>query len=345
MAKFLRAGGIAAVVSLTAALLLCIGVSAASAAPASLTVSILPTALTQGNQGVVQATFNNGGAKLTGAAVFLTFGSPVTFTPGSGCSKLLPFFPKTVVCPLGVMAPNTSVTRTVTFTVPATGPVTVKGVAGYVSFGPLGLGLAKGNASAPVYPPGQATVPLPTGATSLGGTSNCVGQNQSVVQSVTGTFEEGTGTAGSGVTTGSSNPAGLPCTPIITGVVQNNPGAHGSDTEDCTDFFTDVPNGTQVTITLTFPDECMPWPASEDSGPPPEGFDDDAGTTLYEWPNYPDLSVQVAVPACLSGDVIPAGYDTCVVSIAPNDDDNDFDTGSITLKADYSSGDPGYHGG
>jgi hypothetical protein len=343
MAKFLRAGGIASAVSLTAALLLCIGVSAASAAPASLTVSILPTALTQGNQGVVQATFNNGGAKLTGAAVFLTFGQTVTFTPGSGCSKLLPFFPKTVVCPLGVMAPNTSVTRTVTFTVPATGPVTVKGVAGYVSLGPLGLGLAKGNASAPVYPPGQATVPLPNGATSLGGTSNCVGQNQTVSQTVTGNFEEGTGTAGSGVTTGASNPAGLPCTPIITGVVQNDPG--GSQ-EGCTDFFTDVPNGTQVTITLTFPDECLPWPTDESgTNPPPKGRDNRAGTTLYEWPNYPDLSLQVPVPPCKPGDVIPLGSDTCVVSVASSDEDGDYDTGTITLQANYSTGDPGYHGG
>jgi hypothetical protein len=343
MAKFLRAGGIAAVVSLTAAVLLCIGVAAASAAPASLTVSILPTALTQGNQGVVQATFDNGGAKLTGAALFLTFGSTVTFTPGSGCSKLLPLFPKTVVGPLGVMAPNTSVTRTVAFTVPATGPVTVKGVAGYVSLGPLGLGLAKGNASAPVFPPGQATIPLPEGANPLGATSNCAGLNQSVTQTVTGTFEEGTGTAGSGVTTGSGTPAGLPCTPIITGVLQNaSGGAHG----DCTDFYTNVPDGTQVTVTLTFPDECLPWPASELSGTnPPEGFDSSAGTTLFEWPNYPDTSTQVAVPACLAGDVIPEGADTCVVSVGSTDQDNDFDTGTITLIADYTAGDPGYHGG
>jgi len=322
-----------------------IGVSAAAASSASLTVSILPTPLTAGSQGVVQATFNNGSAKLTGAAIFLTFGSPVTppFTPGNGCSSLA-HFPNTVACSLGVMQPNTSVTRYVEFMVPATGPVTVKYVAGYLSLGPLGAGLAKGSAMAPVDPPGMASIDLgPTGgATSVGGQSGCVGPGHTVsIDGLTGNgFEEG-GTAGADVTVG-SNAAGLPCTPIITGVVQGGTGsAHGN----CTDYYTNVPDGTKVQIKLTFPDECMPWPDNEAGTHFPEGSDETAGTMLYEWPDYPSPSPEVTVPACSAGDTIPGGSDACVVSVVPNDGDNDYDAGTITVVYAPNGGDGGFHGG
>jgi hypothetical protein len=345
MTRLSRVGVVVASTLAVAACVLGVGVSAARAASPSLTLSIQPAALTQGHQGFVQATFDNGGARMTGAAIFLTFESPVAFTPGNGCYSLAPFLPRTIVCPLGVMAPNTSATRYVTFTVPATGPVSIKGAAGYLSFGPFGAGLAKASASAPVYPPGQAVIPLATGATSLGGTSDCVGAGGTVSESVTGTFQAGSGTAGTDVTTGSSISGGLPCAPIITGVVQNDPGAHGRRTGSCTDYYTDVPNGTQVTVTLTFPDECLPWPANEAGTSPPRHFDNRAGTVLYEWPGYPDLGGQVAVPACQTNDVIPAGFDTCVKSVDPSDPDKDYDAGSITLIAVGTGGDPGYHGG
>ncbi len=333
MAKFLRAGGIAAVVSLTAALLLSIGVSAASAAPASLTVSIQPTALTQGNQGVVQATFDNGGAKLTGAAIFLTFGSTVTFSPGSGCSKLLPLFPKTVVCRLGVMAPNTSATRFVRFTVPATGPVTVKGVAGYVSLGPLGLGLAKGNASAPV---GQPAFVPPAGQTVQAETTDCIGQGDSASTSFGGPWEDDS-TAGTDVT--ATGLGGLPCAPLVTGVATS-----GTDPT----LFMEGAQGQDFQLVLTFPDEYLPLiPQLRKT---PDGWKNTYATNLDEWPYYPNTSTNVTVPICNEDGSMPtpvAGYstDSCIVSITSTDQDGDGDTGYIVLNTVGTGGDPGYHGG
>jgi hypothetical protein len=308
-----------------------IGVSAAGAASASLTVSILPTVLTAGNHGEVQATFNNGGARLTGAAIFLTFTSPESFTAGNGCSSLAPRFPNTVVCLLGVMAPNTSATRYVEFTVPSTGPVTVKGVAGFLSLGPLAAGLSKGSASAPV---GQPAFTPPAGQTVQTETSDCLGQGGSVTTSFeSSNFENGS--AGTVVTAGPVN--GSPCAPVITGVATDSTGAPT--------LFVKASQGQQLTVALTFPDQYMPWPANEAGTSPPEGFDSIAGTTLFEWPNYPDTSTQVSVPPCGAGGVIPAGYDSCVVSVQPAEDpDFDSDVGTITVNAVGNGGDGGFHG-
>ena len=334
MTRLLRAGGAVAGAFAVAGFVLCVGVPVASASPASLTVSIQPTTLTQGNQGLVQATFDNGGARLTGAALFLTFGSKVAFTPGSGCHGLAPLFPKTIACPLGVMAPNTSATRYVTFTVPSSGPVTVKGVAGYLSIGPLGAGFAKGSASAPV---GQPAFTPPAGQTVQTETSDCLGQGDSASTSYGGPWEDSS-TAGTDVTATGLN--GAPCAALVTGVA--------TDGSNHPTLFVKAAQGQQFSLVLTFPDEYLPL--IPELRPTPSGWKNTYPTNLHEWPNYPDTSLDVIVPICNGGGSQPdpvAGYstDSCIVSITSTDQDNDGDTGQIVLNTVGTGGDPGYHGG
>lgn len=342
MARFVRPMRGVAVALAVVGCVFSIGVSTASAASSSLTVSIQPKPLTAGGQGVVQATFHNGSAKLAGVALFLTFGSPVAFTPGTGCNSLAPLFPKTAVCFLGGVAANSSVTKNLEFTVPSTGPVTVKGAAGYLSFGPLAAGIAKGSDSADVVQPGAITavdgVPVQTG------TSGCLGQGGSVSTSFTSDQYEN-GTAGTDVTATGVN--GLPCAPVVTGVATDNSGKP-----------TLLVDGTgQFQNGLTFPDEFMPWPDNENGTPPPEGFDNRAGYILYE--DYPGTSnPEVHVPPCNEDGSVPTNYgaehptddeegystDSCVVSVVANDPDEDSDAGTITVNYNGTGGDPGYHG-
>jgi hypothetical protein len=343
MRRFMRPGGRVAVALAVVGCVLGIGVSTADAAPASLTVSILPNALTAGNQGVAQATFHNSGTRLTSAALFLTFSKPVAVVPTAGCHSLAPLFPKTVACLLGIVGPNASATRTVQFTVPSTGStLTVNGLAGYLDRGPLGIGVAKGSATALIFPAGagMAFTP-PPGQTVQTETTDCLGQNDSASSTYTNSSYEN-GSAGTDVT--ATGLDGLPCAPVVTGVATDN-----SDGKT-PNLFVKAPLGQQFTVVLTFPDEYLPWPDNEDGVPPPEGFDDSGGFTLFEWPNYPDTSTQVTVPPCNEDGSIPtsgegSSTDSCVVSVdGGSDPDEDFDAGTITLHTVGTGADPGYHG-
>ena len=343
MNRLLRTGSSVVFALLTVAGLLSVGAGAAAAAgnPPTFTVSVLPSSLTVGKSGVVQGTFTNNGTAVSGVAFTFTFPFAVSVPAANGCASILP---KTVGCIVGLVGSGEKASKAFQFTVPAASnlpalpdSIAVNGVAGWLSPAPPRAGLAKTNGTATIYPAGStAVVPLPTvgGFEALSGASDCVGQAGNVDGTFTGTFEGVSGVEGPVVTAG-PNSVGLPCTPIVAGVVQDSA---GND-----QLVAKLPLGTTATVTLYFGDEQLPWP----SGLPPwsGSRDTDAPQHLYEYPNYPDLTGQVEVPVCTNG-VIPSGHDACIVSVTSTDTgDNDNDAGYMVLNVVGSAGDGAFHGG
>ena len=160
---------------------------------------------------------------------------------------------------------------------------------------------------------------------------------------------------------------GLPCTPLSVGVGPNPGGGANTDVA-----IVDVPQlTTPATVVLTFPDEALPNEGLEKPGqywisnlPPGSVPSDDNPNNLTEfYPGDPGLGSH-QVQACNAGPTIPAGQDSCIVSVLATYSGNattgyteasgdpsdpvevaDFDEGTITLLVQGSGlGDPAYVG-
>ena len=301
-----------------------IGVSAAGAASApTFTLDVQPGALTAGNSAALVATFTNKDVGVSGVGFTITFPFPVSVPRGDGCASL-PRFPNTVLCVIGLVGAGQSATKSFQFLVPSTvtGPVTVKGTAGFLSPRPPRVGLIPASWTGTSSAPGtaQAFTP-PGGQTVQQETSGCLGQGDTLSTSVGGFVEDTS--AGTEVTAGATT--GGPCAPIVTGVATTG--------DNTAILFFKASAGQDLTIDLTFPDEQLPG-SGDHPGP------------LKEWPNYPDTSTDVIVPTCGAGGAIPNGSDACIVSVDTSlDPDGDDDAGTITVHAIGTAGDGGFHPG
>jgi len=289
--------------------------AATKAAPA-FTVSLTPHILTSGGVAAVQGTFTNNGAAVSGVAFTFTFPFAVSVPPVNGCASV-PFAPKTVACVVGLVGAGQTASKTVQFTVPVgtTGPVTVNGVAGWLSPAPPRAGLLRASDT------GNAA-PVPPGSTLLAANAGCAPPGGDVPAS---DGSEGIDTA--------TSPSSQGCTPITDGVA-TDPGG-GSPI-----LFVKAPaTTTPLTVTLTFADENLPFSADHD------------GQGLIEYPNYPDLSNPETVPYCVTPEIsvaaettLPTSTDSCIQSVNPTDSlDEDGDAGTVVLQVTPTGNDPGYH--
>lgn len=326
---------LAVVAAVAAVALEAAGAAAALGAPGTLTLTLLPGSLTAGSAAVLQATFTNTGPT-TDSAVTLTFTFPfnVSVPLANGCVSV-PGSPTRVACIVGTVGAGQAATRAFKFTVPSgtTGPVTVNGLAAFLSASPPRGGVLAASATATSYLPGQVQLPftLPSGSTPLAAASGCVGPGGTVTATSSDQEQWEESNAQTQVTAGS--PGSLPCTPIVAGVA-TDPGTGGAD------LIVKVPNGSVVTAALSFPDDFLPFSS-----------DNDEGAGLFEYPNYPATSPQVAVPFCNSADN-PAGWpgdnpvstDSCIQSMTIDDPtDGDADQGTVVVKVTGTASDPGYH--
>ena len=132
----------------------------------------------------------------------------------------------------------------------------------------------------------------------------------------------------------------LPCTPLAVGV-EPKPAKGG--------FVTDVARVTVPTlerpaiVKLTFPDETLPDEKLIDNLP--------AGAVpSYQnpdplWRLDQKTGRRYVVPRCRPGPRFPQGWRSCIVSVRSLDTDGDYDTGTITLLVQGAGfGDPAYVG-
>jgi len=313
--SILAAGAATAAIAVLAAA----GVAgAATKAAPTFTVSLTPHTLTAGGTAAVQGTFTNNGAAVSGVAFTFTFPFAVSVPPANGCASV-PFAPKTVACVVGLVGAGQTATKSVQFTVPGgtTGPVTVNGVAGWLSPAPPRAGLLRASDTG-------TAAPVPQGSTLLAANAGCPTSGNSVDSS----------DGSEGINTQASTPPnGQTCTPITDGVVTDPNGGTPI-------LFTKLPaTPDPVTVTLTFADENLPF--SNDHG----------GQPLIEYPNYPDLSNPETVPYCVTPEIsvaaettLPTSTDSCIQSINPSDSlDEDDDGGTVVLQVTPTGNDPGYH--
>jgi len=339
MRRFLRLGlGTACALVVAGGLLA--GGAAAAGNPPTFTVSVLPGSLTAGKSGVVQGTFTNNGAAVSGVAFTFTFPFTVSVPAANGCASILP---KTVACLVGLVGSGKTASKAFQFAVPnQLGPLTVNGVAGWLSPKPPVAGLLKASGTATIYAAGSLAIPLESGFTQVAGASDCVGQGGSVDGTGTAQSGEGQGETEGPIVTAGQNSSGLPCTPIVAGVV-TPPG--GDD-----QLVVKLPLGTTAQASLFFVDETLPWPNNNDgsySGPP---HAENAHQPLLENPSYPNPGTDVTVPWCVGGSIPALGpgfsTDACIVSVDSSaDQDHDDDTGTIVLNLVGTAGDGAFHGG
>ena len=132
----------------------------------------------------------------------------------------------------------------------------------------------------------------------------------------------------------------LPCTPLAVGV-EPKPAKGG--------FLTDVARVTvpalerPAIVKLTFPDETLPDEKMIDNLSP-------GAVPSYQnpdplWRLDQKTGKRYVVPRCRPGPSFPQGWHSCIVSVESLDADGDDDTGTITLLVQGSGfGDPAYVG-
>lgn len=298
---------------------LAVGVGVARAGGgATLSLQVYPGTLAPGGSGAVAVTFGNDGpSTLTHVIVEVALPAGAAFDAAdssSACSGT----GSDVTCSLGKVSKGATVVSTIAFDgAPGSGTASFSGQATWdaPSAGtPNGTALSSDTTSA------SASAEVLSGVVA---SSSCRPAGDSLHAS--------TG-AGQGIdVTAGANTLGLTCTPILVGI------------DDASIAFTKLPTLTAPAhVTLTFPDETLPWPADQS---PPAHRDPHAPTMLIEYPSYPSLSPSNEVHGCVAG-AIPAGADACIVTIdGSGDPDGDFDAGTITLLVQGSAtGDPGFHG-
>ena len=301
-----------------------IGVSAASAASApTFTLDVQPEALTAGNSAALVATFTNKDVGVSGVGFTITFPFAVTVARGDGCASLRRF-PNTVLCVIGLVGAGQTATKSFQFAVPSdvTGPVTVKGTAGFLSPRPPRVGLIPASWTGTSYAPGRPR------RSRLPAARRCSRRRAAASTRATAEHEP-RGLRGEvrrqalGDCGGHDRRA----------VRADRHGRRDRSGDNTAMLFFKASEGQDLTIDLTFPDEQLPG-SGDHPGP------------LKEWPNYPDTSTDVLVPTCGAGGAIPVGSDACIVSVDTSlDPDGDADAGTITVHAIGTAGDGGFHPG
>lgn len=326
---------------------------------AALSIALAPGSVTAGQNALAIATFtNNGPSTLTHVVVTLTFSSSVSIvsapgcTPGSGSTT-------TVVCALGNIKNGTVQQIVITYVPSVAGSLTVTGSgtpAGTASNGKGGSGNSVSATSTPA---------IVFAADNPSNASNCLSSPTTLT--ATGSLDTSEGSEQQ--TTSLPSPPtvagslGLPCTPLSVGVGPNPGGGHDTDVA-----IVDVPQlSSPATVVLSFPDEALPnegvpgttqtiastMACSTGHLPAPPVIDNlDGNTASNDNPNYleefaaGDSGSTRTVCGCDTGPTaIPAGQDSCIVSVTSTDTDEDFDTGTITLLVQGSGlGDPAYVG-
>ena len=132
----------------------------------------------------------------------------------------------------------------------------------------------------------------------------------------------------------------LPCTPLAVGV-EPKPARGG--------FVTDVARVTVPTlerpaiVKLTFPDETLPDEKMIDNLP--AGAVPSFQNPDPLWRLDSKTGKRYVVPRCRRGGRFPQGWRSCIVSVQSTDTDGDYDTGTITLRVQGAGfGDPAYVG-
>jgi hypothetical protein len=133
----------------------------------------------------------------------------------------------------------------------------------------------------------------------------------------------------------------LPCTPLAVGVNPAPPGDYNTKLANV-----DVPVLSKPAIVkLYFPNETLPDEKWLSNLPPNTVPSFDNPHPL--WRLDDKTGARYVVPKCLPGGEFPKGWHSCVLSVvaAPNDPGHDFDSGTITLKVQgMGFGDPKYIG-
>jgi uncharacterized repeat protein (TIGR01451 family) len=327
---------VAAAVSAVAIAVTAGGAGAAGSATLSLTA--FPTAVLTNGAGTILATFTNKGpSTLNHVVVSVNLPAGVVFVSAhssAGCTAGTPNVHTgvtTVTCQLaggGSILVGAIVYTTIAYTAPQNGTT-----GSQLAFTSSATANSQTNGK-PKGSPGNQNFNIPGGGAnpSLLSTGDLAGSNSTCG----GGSADASGDSHEIDVTAGSNTAHLTCTPITVGIDANS-----SDTDI---LFTKMPQLTEpAQVTLTFPEDQLPWPASMS---PPEDRDPSAPTALEEYPNYPSLANPVDVGPCDSGPSLPAGSDACIVSIdASADIDEDSDAGTIQLLVQGSTtGDGGFHG-
>lgn len=318
-------------VACAAAAALVVGATVAQAAGGgTLTLQAFPATVVSGGTGALLATFQNTGTStLTHVVVTVDIGG-ASFAGGSSgnCSATA----TGGSCALGNVPSGGTVKETIAFTVAADATA--------VTFD----GTATWNAASVGKPKGAPTSSQTTSA-SAGADVLSLGS----LAAANSSCDPGGGSLSATADNGQQiyvqagdNTLGLSCTPIVAGIDGSNV------------LFTKLPPLNDVaTVVLTFTDENLPWPVDAFGTLAPESRDDFAGSTLYEYPSYPNTETTVSVPPCNADGSLPSSpgegqsTDSCVFQVAVSGDyDEDADAGTITLHVQGSAtGDPGYPGG
>jgi hypothetical protein len=356
-------GRVAAIVAVGAATVAAlVGVARVEAGgSATLSIGLAPGSVTAGTDALAVATFtNNGPSTLSHVLVTLTFSSSVELVSAPGCTPASGTA-TTLSCALGNLHKGVVQQIIITYVVPnASTTLTVNGTAtwaaGTQSNGNGGSGDTVSAASSPaiVFAAGDPS-----------NSSNCLATPQTLTATGSLTTSEGSEQQ----TTQLPSPPkvagslGLPCTPLSVGVGPNPGGGHDTDVA-----IVDVPQlTTPATVVLNFPDEALPnegvpgtaqtiaaiGACSGGSLPPAPVINNlDGNTASNDNPNYlqefasGDSGATRTVCGCANnGTAVPAGQDSCIVSVTSTDTDEDFDTGTITLLVQGNGlGDPAYVG-
>ncbi len=133
----------------------------------------------------------------------------------------------------------------------------------------------------------------------------------------------------------------LPCTPLSVSVAPK-PASGGYHTNYAS---VDLPKLKRPAIVkLTFANETLPDEAMIDNLPPNARPSFDNPNPLWRV-DLKDPSKKYVVPRCKPGPTFPQGWRSCIISVVASDTNGDFDQGTITLLVQGAGfGDPRYIG-
>jgi hypothetical protein len=315
-----------------AAGLVAVPAGSSSGSSASLTVQLVPGAVSAGQPALAVATFQNlGQATLPNVVVDLHFPTGLTVPAApAGCTRPSGSLAN-VVCSLGDVSRgqtrHTYVTAHVSKTLSASTNI-------HVTFAlRVGPGLP-----APILTGASAQVLASTDASNRG---NCKATPTTLVA-----VHENQVTALPSPPKASPS-LGLPCTPLSVGV-DPAPVAPAGVTFKTQEAAVVIPDLVHPTIVkLTFPNEELPdekWENDIPAGRTPS-FDNPNPLWLVN----PTTGRLFVVPKCVGGDKLPAGWHSCVLEVHATDTGtgptNDLDQGWIKLLVQgVGFGDPRYMG-
>jgi len=313
-------------VLLTAAFAACALAGSGAAAPnATLTVQLVPGAVSAGQAGLAIAVFRNlGRVTLPNARVTLTFPHALTVVSAPGCSKVTPAT-RNVVCGFGDVPSGGSAQAAVMARLSAN---LTQNESIRVNFAlRVGPGTPK-----PILTGASAKVLASTDSSNRG---SC----RVVPSSLTAVFAQQV----TSLPTPSTAASGLklPCTPLAVGVNPAPPGNFNTKLANV-----DVPELSKPTIVkLFFPNETLPDENLISNLPPNAVPSFDNPHPL--WRIDDKTGALFVVPKCKPGPTFPKGWHSCIISVLadPNDPAHDYDSGTITLKIQGQGfGDPRFIG-